>query len=215
MTWHPGWELAVQVLVAVGTLSLACVTLALVVKTRGMVEVTQAALEVGQRPLLVDPSPQDDAAPPEHLLFGAPGRISPTVPRGKLFWQQNKDGSVSHFSVAFENVGNGVAAVVGWRTTPPLPGDVYVSRKFVPVGALLRVNVSVLQGMPGAEAFKDQWWAMGGIGVEVDYTSAYGGEELTSTATIKQYATRGPCVQEVIIRRKADGKVVAVGRGSY
>jgi hypothetical protein len=214
MTWHPAWELAIQILVALGTLSLAVVTLALVLKTRGMVEVAQSQLELGIRPLLVDPSPRLEDEPPERLLFGAPGRISPSVPAGELFWQENGTGGVSHFSVAFENLGSGIAAVRAWRTNPLIPGNVYVSRNFVPVGTLLRVNISVLPG-PMAERFKDHWWAIDGIDVEVDYTSMSDGEILTSVASIKQYATQGPFVQEVKVFRQSDGRVIAEGRGSY
>jgi hypothetical protein len=104
--WHPGWQFVVELLVAVGTLSLAAVTFSLVRRTAGMVDVSERALSVGIRPLLADPRPagfsdfQD-----EQLLFGAPGRISPTVPWGQLWWQSNSDGSVPYFSVAFENIG--------------------------------------------------------------------------------------------------------------
>lgn len=69
--------------------------------------------------------------------------------------------------------------------------------------------------MPGAERFKDQWWAMEGIDVIVDYTDTDGGEVLTSTATIRQYATQGPTVQQMVITRKSDGQVLATGKSSF
>jgi hypothetical protein len=213
--WHPIWQFLVQALVAAGTLGLAVVTTVLVLKTKGMVEVSRRALEIGVRPLLADPRPAGPEAPEETLLFGAPGRISPSVRQGSIFWNSTKDGGVSHFSVAFENVGEGVAAIAAWRTEPELPGDVYASRKFVPVGSLLRINVSVLRGLPGAEPFADQWWAMGGIDVVVDYSDTCGGELLTSIAAIRQYATQGPFVQEITVRRKSDGQLLAAGRSSY
>jgi hypothetical protein len=175
-----------------------------------------STLNLGIRPLLADPRPAGFSdIQEEQLLFGAPGRISPTVPWGKLWWDRQPDGSVSHFSVAFENIGSGPAAIVAWRTTPGFNGDVYVSRKFVPVGSLLRVNVSVLTAMPGAERFKDHWWAMEGIEVIIDYTDTNGGEILTSTASIRQYATQGPTVQQIEITRKSDGQVLATGKSSY
>jgi hypothetical protein len=214
--WHPAWAFFVQVMVALGTLGLAVATVILALKTRGMERVAQEALEVGARPLLVDPSPSQSSKATERLQFGAPGRISPDVPYGQLWYQlDERDHSCSHFSVAFENVGGGVAAIRAWRVTPSAPGDKYVSRKFVPVGALLRVNVSVLQHMPGSEQFSDGWWAMNGVSVEVDYTSTYGGEEFTSIAEIRQYATQGPFVQTITVKRKSDGAVLAEGRGLY
>ncbi len=110
-----------------------------------------SALSVGIRPLLADPRPAGFADfQEEKLLFGAPGRISPTVPWGNLWWEEDGDGSVRHFSVAFENIGSGPAAIVAWRTNPEIPGSLYVSRKFVPVGSLLRLNVSVQTEISGA-----------------------------------------------------------------
>lgn len=215
MGWHPGWTFAVQALVAAGTLGLAAVTLVLVLKTKGMVDVSRKALEVGVRPLLADPRPSSPGAPDEQILFGAPGRISPTVPYGRLYWDTDEDGGVSHFSLAFENVGAGVAAISGARTEPPIPGEIYISRKFVPVGALLRLNVSIQRILPGGERFKDQWWAMEGINVSVDYSDVAGGEVLTSTASIREFAVQGPFVQEITVRRASSGEVLARGRSSY
>lgn len=215
MTWHPAWQFVAEILVAPGTLGLAGATLALVSKSRGMMQVSQRALEAGVRPLLADPQFVDASRPDETLLFGAPGRISPSVPYGSLFHDQMADGGVSHFSVAFENVGSGVAAIHGWRTEPNLPGDVYASRKFVPVGSLLRINVSVLRGMPGAERFDDQWWAMDGIDIIVEYSDTYGGHTLISTASIRQYATQGPFVQGITVQKVTDGVVIASGTSSY
>jgi hypothetical protein len=215
MTWHPGWQLLVEILVAVGTLGLAGVTLGLVIKTKGMVDVSRVAFELSVRPFLADPRPAESRTQQETILFGAPGRISPSVPYGSLFWDRGVGGGVDHFSVAFENVGTGVAAILGWRTEPALPGDIYASRKFVPVGSLLRINVSVLHGLPGAERFVDQWWAMEGVEVIVEYSDTSGGEVLTSTASIRQYATQGPFVQQIALRRKSDGKLLAEGRSSY
>lgn len=215
MDWHPGWAFAVQVLVAVGTLSLAVVTLVLALKTKGMVDVSRKALEVGVQPLLADPRPATPGTPDEQLLFGAPGRISPVVPHGRLYWEHDDDGEVSYFSVAFENIGSGVAAISAARIDPSIPGSIYISRKFVPVGALLRLNVSVLRVLAGAEQFKDHWWAMRGIEVSVDYSDIAGGEMLTSTASIRQFAVQDPFVQEITVQRKATGEVLTRGTSSY
>ena len=128
MQWHPGWQFVVELLVAVGTLSLAAVTLFLVIRTSGIVEVSERALSVGLRPLLADPRPAGFSdTQQEQLLFGAPDRISPTVPWGRLWWDHLPDGSVPHFSVAFENIGSGPAAIVGWRT---LSGGAARQRRF-------------------------------------------------------------------------------------
>jgi hypothetical protein len=214
MQLHPGWQFVVELLVALGTLSLAAVTLFLVRRTARMVQVSERTLSVGIRPLLADPRPPAADAQDEQLLFGAPGRISPTVPWGKLWWKDRPDGSVYYFSVAFENIGSGPAAIVAWRTSLNV-GDVYVSRKFVPVGSLLRVNVSLLLTGSDVDRFKSQWWAMKGINVIVDYTDTDGGEVLTSTATIRRHATQGPTVQQITITRKSDGRVLATGESSY
>jgi hypothetical protein len=214
MQWHPGWQFVVELLVALGTLSLAAVTLFLALRTARMVHVSERTLSGGIRPLLADPTPAGPDTQDEQLLFGAPGRISPTVPWGKVWWESNPDGSVYHFSVAFENIGSGPAAIVAWRTSLNA-GEVYVSRKFVPVGSLLRVNVSLLLTGPDVDRFKSQWWAMKGINVIVDYTDTNGGEVLTSTATIRQHVTQGPTVQQITIARKSDGRVLATGESSY
>jgi hypothetical protein len=214
MQWHPVWQFVVEVLVAVGTISLAAMTLFLVLRIVGIVRVSERTRSVGVRPLLADPRPAGADTQDEQLLFGAPSQISPTVPWGKLWWKDNSDGSVYHFSVAFENIGSGPAAIVGWRTSLNT-GDVYVSRKFVPVGSLLRVNVSLLLTGPDIDRFKSQWWAMKGINVIVEYTDTNGGEVLTSTATIRQLEAQEPAVQQITIARKSDGRVLATGRSSY
>lgn len=213
--WHPAWTFGVELLVAAGTLSLAAVTLVLALKTKGMVDVSRRALQVSVQPLLADPRPPNPGTPDEHIQFGAPGRISTTAPYGKLYWWQDKDGEVTHFSLAFENIGAGTAAIHGARIEPPIPGDIYISRKFVPVGALLRLNISILQDLPGSEQFKNHWWAMKGIEVSVDYSDVAGGGSLTSTASIRQFATQCPFVQEITVRRTASGEVIARGQSSY
>lgn len=230
--WHPGWAFVVQLLVALGTLGLAGVTVALVVKTKGMVEVSKDAvvvsrnaLEVGIRPLLADPRPHRQDDRDETILFGAPGRISPTVQRGSFFsnfiYDFNHEGVTpkggSHFSVAFENIGQGPAAISAWRTEPEFPGDVYVSRKFVPVGEIVRVNVSVLRGNPETARFDNFQWATGwgdqeAIKIIVEYSDTAGGETLVSTATLQQYATQGPFVKSITVHRKSDGTQLALGR---
>jgi hypothetical protein len=178
-----------------------------------MEHVAKDALLVGVRPLLADPTLASDNSA-ETLIFGAPGRISPDVPYGKLWFDFNEDGTLAHFSVPFENVGSGVAGVSSARVVPNPNGDVYVSRKFVPVGALLRVNVSVLHPNTDTEQFQSDRWAVNGVLVHVDYTSSYDGEKFTATADIRQYATQDPFVQSITIASK-DGTVVVSGQSLY
>jgi hypothetical protein len=215
--WHPLASFIVQLLVAAGTLALAGVTALLAFKTRGMEQAAKDALEVGVRPLLADPNPTHSSSGRlESLLFGAPGRISLDVPHGELWYDFNKDESLAHFSVAFENVGSGVAGILGARVLPQNPGDVYVSRKVVPVGALLRVNVSVLHaGFNDTERFKTRRWAFEHVFVEVTYASTYGGDQFTATAEIAQYETQAPFVQSISVKRLKDGAVIVAGRGLY
>ncbi|MDG7000321.1 MAG: hypothetical protein JRN15_14555 [Nitrososphaerota archaeon] len=215
MIWHPAWIFAVDVLVAAGTLGLAAITFMLSLKTKEMAEASRKASQLSVQPLLADPRLPISEASEEQILFGAPGRISPKVPYGKLFYHKDKDGRVSHFSLAFENIGAGTAAIHSAKVEPPIPGDIYISRKFVPVGSLLRVNVSVLPGLPGSKQFEGHWWAMEGIEISVDYSDVAGGETLTSTASIRQYAVQDPFVREITIRRAASGEILAIGQSSY
>lgn len=192
---------------------LALVTLVLALATVGLARVSYRQLRLSIRPFLADPLPAEEGAE-ETLLFGAPGRISPRVPRGALFYTHERPGAF-HFSVAFENVGAGVAAVTGADVDPDVSAGVHISRKFVPVGALVRVNVSVLTELPEAEQFRDQFWAMGGVTVSVHYTDANGKQPLMTRAVITQAATQGPWVHEIAVFREGRAKPIAVGQGSY
>ena len=199
-----GWADVTTLVVAVGT-----VTLALVTYTQ--VRLSRRSLDLSIRPLLADATPHADAT--ENLLFGAPGRISVTVPRGALFYRGDGE-STFHISVAFENIGAGVAAIEGGEMDPSI-GDVYVSRKFVPVGEVVRVNVAILTSVPGAERFNDFWWAMDRVTVSIRYTDANGKQPLVSRAVIGQAAVKGPWVEEIAVYRDGDGQPLAVGRSSY
>jgi hypothetical protein len=196
---------------ALATLGLVIVTALLVAVTGWQVWLNRRALELSTRPLLADPRPVrlDDLK--DHILFGNPGRQGYNVPRGELF-HKHYDSSMFQFSVAFENIGNGPAAIVGARVNPiqvdedgtmsSVMGSVNFAPKFVSVGSIVRVNVSTLTGMKGTERFDDQWWAMGGVEVEVEYLDSGGRRPLVSRATIKQYATQGPFVQEMSVFTK-------------
>jgi len=199
----------------VATLILAALTLGLVGVTFLQVRLSRRSLDLSIRPLLVNPGPDRADEGTDRILFGAPGRISVDVPRGAFFHQGGGAGNF-YLSTAFENIGAGAAAIIKARTEPNLPGQVYASRTFVPVGSMVRVNVSVLIGQPGTERFKDQWWAIDGLTIAVDYSDADGGQVLTSRAIIRQYATMGPHIEELTVSSGGNrGKVIAVGRGSY
>jgi hypothetical protein len=200
--------------VTVATLMLAALTAGLVVVTYLQGRLARRELELSIRPLLVNPGHELADEGLDRILFGAPGRISVEVPRGELFYRGS--GSKNFYlSVAFENIGAGAAAIIDARTEPSFPGQVYVSRTFVPVGSLVRVNVSVLVGEPGTERFENEWWAMDGPVVIVRYSDTNGGQVMVSRATIKQYATMGPHIEELTVCSGNGQRVIAHGRGSY
>lgn len=201
--------------VAVATLALVAVTAILGLATFWLARVSRRSLATSVRPLLVDPGRRDQTED-EDILFGAPGRITATVRRGELFSQRHDAGNF-HLSVAFHNIGPGAAAVVRAYTQPEFPGDVYVSRRFVPSDELVRINISVLAGSPETERFNDEWWAIDGVAVTVEYTDADGEQLMSSTAHIRQYATQGPFIQTLALARRRGSRWVAMaaGRGSY
>jgi hypothetical protein len=192
-------------LVALGTFALAYVTW-----RQG--RLSASSLDLSIRPFLADPSPSKSGE--EELQFGAPGRIMVRAPRGSLFYQGAGDGAF-FLSVAFENTGAGLAAIQGAELDVPVTGDVFTSRRFVPAGELVRVNVSILTEIEGAERFRDQWWAMEGLAVSIHYTDANGRQPMVSRATIRQAATRGPWVEEISVSRVGSHQPITVGRGSY
>lgn len=196
------------------TLVVALGTVALAAATYRQVHLSRSSLDLSVRPFLADPLPPTREGDQEELLFGAPGRISVQVAQGELFYQ-GEGSDTFYLSVAFENIGAGVAAIVGAETDPAVPGDINVSRKFVPVGAIVRVNLSVLTELPGAERFRDQWWAIKGFSVLIRYADTNGKQTLTSTASIGQAATQAPFVKEIAVFREGDSTPIAIGRGSY
>jgi hypothetical protein len=208
------WSDLATLVVALGTVALAYVT-------NRQVRLSRTSLDLSIRPLLADPSPPTATSEAEDLLFGAPGRISAQVKRGALFYtdpsEPGRDAAPGefHLSVAFENIGAGAAAIVDAAVEPSVRGEIYVSRRFVPVGEIVRVNVSVLADLSGMERFRDMWWAMEGLSVLIRYTDSNGGQPLTSRAIFRQAATRTPYVEEVAIFAGKDQKLIARGRGSY
>ena len=202
--------------VTLATVVLAIVTAGLVVVTSLQVWLARSARDQAVRPLLADPTPRPRGDALEIIQFGAPGRATVSVPPGSLYFSEPGQGAFQ-FSVAFENIGAGVATIHAAHTEPRFHGDVYVSRKFAPVGSLVRVNVSVLSGMEGSDRFADQWWAMDGISVTIDYTDASGRQHQSSRAEIRQYATQGPFVQHISVttRHRIRGDTVTTGSASY
>jgi hypothetical protein len=103
--------------VTTATLVVAAVTVGLVLVTFSQVILSRRALDQSIRPLLADPSRSEDNSDTEKSLFGAPGRDSPDVVKGRLYIHSTS-GSLQ-LSIPFENVGAGVAVVTAARTEHP------------------------------------------------------------------------------------------------
>jgi hypothetical protein len=200
--------------VTTATLVLASVTGGLVLVTLFQVVLSRRALDQSIRPLLADPTRSQGDSDTEQILFGAPGRDSVAVHRGKFYLHRTTGGL--QLSVPFENVGAGVAAITGARTEPAA-GEAYISRGFVPVGGSVRINVSILLGLPTTKKFEDAGpWAYEGFSVIIDYTDARGKQKRSSRAEIRQYATQGPFVQSIsVTERRWMQDVTTTGRVSY
>lgn len=178
---------------------IAVVTLVLAVITLSLVGVTYRQLRSSIRPLLADPKEPTDGDE-EVILFGAPGRDSPKVAVGRIYYYWKSD--VLQISVPFENIGSGPAAIVRARTSPDVGGSIYISRKFIPVGGQVRVNVSILLGLARSKDLTKMSWAVDGFSIAVEYTDANRSQKQVSSAEIRQYATQGPHVREISITRR-------------
>ncbi len=195
------------------TLVVAFGTLVLAGVTYRQVRLSRSSLELSIRPLLADPRPPTADSPPELLNFGAPGRITVEVGHGEFFYRLEPSG-VFHLSVAFENIGSGVAAIVGAETKPATPGEIRVSRHFVPVDATARVIISIQTSEAEGKRFLSQMWALEGFAVLIHYTDASGRQPMTSRASIGQAATRAPWIKEIAIFRQGEPTPIAIGDGS-
>jgi hypothetical protein len=196
------------------TLIVAAVTGGLVFVTFFQVILSRRALDQSIRPLLADPTRSEDDSDTEKILFGAPGRDSPDVVRGR-FYIHRTAGSLQ-LSIPFENVGAGVAVMTSARTDPP-SGEAKISRGFVPVNGTVRINISILLGLELTKIFEKQaTWAYDGFFVIVEYTDARGRQKRTTRAEIRQYATQGPFVQNVsVIERRWGREVTTTGSVGY
>lgn len=197
---------AATLVVALGTLALAAVTYQLAATGK-------KTLETSIRPLLVDPRPASATDRKDMIQFGPPGRRNLEAPRGQLSYETNAGGLV--VSIAFENVGAGVAAIEKAETDPSVLGTVFVSRKFVPVGEIVRVNVSILVGGDHGDRFAKDTWAMEDFAITISYTDAEGGQPCRSRASFRQFATQGPFVEKIEIFQDGNSLPVATGQGSY
>jgi hypothetical protein len=199
------------------TVIVAAVTLALVIVTYRQVTLTRLALDLNVRPFLADPPPlSPDETTTEEILFGAPGRQGFTVRRGAFFFKHLDDLGSLYVSVAFQNIGAGLAAIVGGYVEPGVLADVKVSRRFVGPGEIVRVNIAILGGLDATKRFANPWWAMEGFTVGITYQDALGRQTLTSRAVIKQYATQGPFVEAITVSQKRGLQELEVtGRGQY
>ena len=188
------------------TLIVAAVTGGLVLVTFFQVVLSRRALDQSIRPLLADPTRSESYSDTERILFGAPGRDSPDVVKGR-FYLNRTSGSLQ-LPIPFENVGAGVAVITAARSEPA-SGEVKISRGFVPVGGTVRINISILLGMERTKIFeKDGSWAYDGFFVIVDYTDARGGQNRSTKVEIRQYATQGPFVQNISVTERRWGREV-------
>ncbi len=193
------------------TFLLALVTLGLVLATVRQLRISGRALQLSIRPLLGDPQPLDPADT-ETIQFGAPGRNSVEIAVGDFYCHAAND--IFQLSVAFRNIGAGVAAIQSATTDPQIPGDVLVSRKFVPVGEHVRANISILTATETGTRFADQFWALDGFTVSINYSDTQGTQALTSRAHIKQTATHTPWIAEISIHKAGKSKALVIGRSS-
>jgi len=200
--------------VTTATLIVAAVTGGLVMVTFFQVILSRRALDQSIRPLLADPTRSEDNSETEKILFGAPGRDSPDVVKGRFYIHRTS--GMLQLSIPFENVGAGVAVITDARTEPP-SGEAKISRGFVPVHATMRINISILLGLRHTEIFDEKGsWAYDGFLVIVEYTDARGRQKRTTRAEIRQYATQGPFVQKIsVIERRWGKEVTTAGRVGY
>jgi hypothetical protein len=197
---------------ALATFALVLVTAGLVILAYRQATLARRSLEMAIRPLLADPAPGiEPGSQLERIQFGAPGRNIFEIPEGSLFHESG--GGIFQLSVAFRNVGAGVAVVGRAATHPKAAGSVFTSKKFVPVGEHVRVNVSILV-TADEDRLAGQWWAMDGFAVSIDYTDAEGKQCLTSRAEIRQFATQGPFVQQIAISHTGTSQAIVVGQSS-
>lgn len=194
--------------IALGALAIATVGTALIVMQYAL---TRRSLDLSVRPLLAEADPPhtgpDDA---ETIQFGAPGRNAVKVPLASFY--ANTDGT--QISVPFRNIGAGAAVITKCATTPAAGGDVSATRKFVPTGEYVRVNVSRIPRIVQGKPTQDQWWAMEGFIVSVDYTDSAGRQAMTSRAEIRQYATKGPFIEVISIFKKGRSRPLVVSRST-
>lgn len=198
----------------VATVVLAAATFGLVLVATAQLWLSRVTLARTIRPLLVDPTDRPSTTENETLLFGPPNRPSVTVSRGALFFQQSE--GAFHLSVAFENAGGGVAAIVGADVEPPIErASIHVAPRFVAPDSLVRVNISVLVNGLAADRFTGPWWAMDPLTVVIRYTDADGRQPMTSRACLSQAATKGPWVSKVALFAGRRERPLGVGRGDY
>jgi hypothetical protein len=209
--------------ITIATLLLAAITAALVFVTLGLflanttlvgitlwqVRLSRRALDLSIRPLLAEPGPLDETTGEELITFGTPGRMVVKAGRGSLY--SDKDGM--RVSLPFRNIGAGVAVITDATTDPPVEGDIYVTRKFVPVGEHVRVNVTRAGSMTSrSKVSVGDWWAMSPFSILIHYTDAAGAQALISRADFRQYATKGPYVEIISVFEKGKPEPFAVGR---
>jgi hypothetical protein len=167
----------------IATLAIAGVTFCLVIVTYRQVRLSRAELDLSIRPMLAESPTILDGPLDEYIQFGAPGREGRRVRTGELDYKVTP--LSFQVSLAFRNIGAGVAVILGAETVPKLKfGSVYVSRKFLPVGETVRVNISFLTDQEELKRFSTQWWAVDGFVIAISYSDANGKQSLTSRASL-------------------------------
>ncbi|MGH9015360.1 MAG: tyrosine-type recombinase/integrase [Acidimicrobiia bacterium] len=173
--------------VAAGTLGLAGVAL-----YQGLLARRSLALSI--RPLLADAVPDETVQ--ETVHFGAPGRFDRVLPLNDFYIDE--DAGLFQCSIAFRNVGAGVAVVNSASAESALLGNVVVSKKFVPPGECVRVSVSAHADPP--DPLVDAYHA-GAFTLSISYSDADGRQKLVSDARIETYATSGTTVRRITVRK--------------
>lgn len=169
---------------------------------------TRDAFMLSTRPLLADAP--EEGGPTECVQFGAPGRHQVNVSKHGFFFEKSYEGTLL-CSVPFRNIGAGVAVILDVSVTPTPLGEVFYTRKFVPDGAFVRVNICAhndpSMADPLMEACKE---GGGGFAVTITYSDADGRQKLITRANLQEYATSPMSVRQVAVLREGETEPFAV-----
>jgi hypothetical protein len=185
----------------VATFVVAGVTLALVLVTGVQVRLSRSAFQMTIRPLLAENPPRPEA-PTEWVAFLAPPIGGVEIPEHEFYWSFDDDLKRTEVSVPFRNIGSGVAVVTSAAVQPVVEGAyITTSRKFVPPGEHVRVNVSAMANFPSDPLPLHPY---GSFSVIIGYSDADGGQHLLSRADIHSDERHDPYVRQIAILRKGE-----------